>query len=152
MKLRIVLLIMVGAAGVGASFALADGGHGHHGSSQAGTNASCQRAHVSGTVAAPQTLTVTVSKDGKDGLVAPGQVVTVSIGSAGQAVRVNVEGCANGSSLTANQAELHAVMPPPTTTAATTTGDHHGDHHGDGDHGTTTQSTTTATTTTTTGP
>ena len=143
MKLRVLLLMAVGAAGLGASYALADGGHGHNAGLQA---ASCQRAHVSGSVAAPQTLTVTVSKDSKDGLVAPGQVVTVSIGSAGRAVRINVEGCANGSALTANQAELLAVMPPPTTTAmTTTTGKHHGDHHGDGDHRTTQTATTTTT-------
>ena len=151
MKLRVALLMLVGAAGVGASFALADGGHGHHGDLQAGTSASCQPSHVSGTVSSPQTFTVTVTKSGEHGSFAPGQVVTVSVGSAGQAVRVNVEGCANGSSLTAGQAELHAVMPPATTSTATTsTGDHHGDHHGDGDHGTTKSTTTTTTTATTT--
>jgi hypothetical protein len=152
MKLRVALLMLAGAAGVGASFALADGGHVHHGGLQAGTSASCERGHLSGTVSSPQTFTVTVTKSGEHGSFAPGQVVTVSVGSAGQAVRVNVEGCANGSSLTAGQAELHAVMPPATTSTATTsTGDHHGDHHGDGDHhGATTQSTTTTKTTTTT--
>jgi hypothetical protein len=102
--------------------------------------------------AAPQTLTVTVAKADKESPFAPGQVVIVSLGSTGQAVRVTVEGCANGSSLTGKEAELSAVWSPPTTTATTTSGGHHGSgaHHGDGDHGTTTQGTTTTESTTTT--
>jgi hypothetical protein len=106
-KLRILLLAVVGVVGGGASYALADGGH----DGQAGTNASCRRAHVAGTVAAPQTLTVTVAKSGEGSPFTAGQVVTVSVGSAGQIVRVNVEGCVSGSSLTGKEAELHAVSP-----------------------------------------
>jgi hypothetical protein len=132
MKLRILLLVVVGLVGGGASYALADGGH----DGQSGTSPSCQRAHVTGTVVAPQALTVTVTKSGKDSPFAAGQVVTVSVGSAGQTVRVNVEGCVSGSSLTGKEAELHAVSPP-------------GGHDTNGHDGDTTPST--AATTTTTG-
>jgi mucin-2 len=122
---------------------------------------------VYGTVSAPQTLTVTVTKTGDGSPFSTGQVVTVSVGSSGQTVRVEAAGCLSGSSLSARQAELKAVPPPPstttsTTTTTTTTG-HDGDgHHGRGDnhhghkHGkptvptTTTGTTTTGTTTTTT--
>lgn len=134
MKLRILLFAVLAVAGAGASYALADGGH----QEQAGTNASCQRAHVTGLAAAPQTLTVTVARSGKDSPFAAGQVVTVSVGSAGQMVRVNVEGCVSGTSLTGRGAELHAVSP--------STG-----HDTNGHDGDTTESTAGTTTTTATG-
>lgn len=137
MKLRVPLLALTALAGVGASYALADEGHGDH-----GPGSSCQRAHLLGTIA-PQTLTVTVAKSGPDGVFTVGQTVTVSIGSNGQLVRVNVGGCSNGSSLTANEAELHALLPPPPGPGR----DGHG-RQGDGDHPAGTQSTTTTTTTT----
>jgi hypothetical protein len=88
-------------------------------------------------VSAPQTLTVTVTKSGKGSGFAPGQVVTVSIGSTGQMVRVNAEGCGTGSSLTAKEAELHAV--------ATAGGHDPSGRTGESDHQSTTDSTTTTT-------
>ena len=158
MRLRILLLPLLALAGIGASYALANGGKPHHGRFQGTTTTagSCQRTHVSGT-SAPQTFTVTVAKSGEDSSLAPGQVVTVTVGGTGQTVRVNVEGCLSGSTLTAREAELHAfsTAPPPTTSTPTTTtgtttgggyGGHHGRHHGHGyghQPGTTTTTTTT---------
>src|SRR4029077_9783958 len=119
------------------SYALANGGD-HHGRSDTTTTAgSCQRAHVHGTAASPQTFVVTVAKAGHNSSVAPGQVVTVSVGQAGQTVAVNVEGCLTGpSSLAAREAELHAFSTVKTSTTGTTTtgghgddGDDHGHHH-----------------------
>jgi hypothetical protein len=124
MKLKILLLVGMGLAGLGASYALADAGHGRgEGKAKhAATTGACVRTHLHGTVTAPQMLTVTVSKAGKASSLAPNQVVTVSLGSSGQSVRVNVEGCWDGSSLTANQAVLHVMR----------------GMHGDDEHGTTT--------------
>lgn len=147
MKLRILMLVLVGAAGVGASIALADSGkHGRHAdtsttvTTSTGTTGTttttppCQRSHVIGTVASPQTFTVTVTKTGEHSSFAPGQVVTVTVGAAGQTVRVNAEGCATGSTLAAREAEVHAMssMNHGTTTTSTTTTQGHGDgeHHG----------------------
>jgi hypothetical protein len=145
-KLRIVLLVLVGAAGVGASIALAgSGNHGHNSTSTStattgtSTMPSCQRAHVIGTTSAPQTFTVTVTKTGGHSSLAPGQVVTVTVGAAGQTVRVNAEGCATDSSVAAKEVEVHAFRAPPPTTSTTTStstttttqgnGEHH-HHHG----------------------
>jgi hypothetical protein len=152
-KLRILLLVLVGAAGVGASFALADSGkHGLHsdtsttttGTTTTGTtttNPSCQRTHVLGTTSSPQTFTVTVTKSGEHSSLAPGQVVTVTVGAAGQSVRVNAEGCATGSAVAAKQVEVHAVRTASTkttsttTTSTTTTNKDHGDKgHRHGHH------------------
>jgi hypothetical protein len=134
---------VVAACGFGASYALADNGHGHehHGAVTTGTTStttttakgpSCRHMHVRGTVAAPQTLTVTVVHGGGKDAPANGQVVTVTLGSSGQTVNVDVEGCLNGSSLTANQAVLHVEgkhgrdegEKKTTTTTATTTTTH----------------------------
>jgi len=149
-KLRIVLLVLVGAAGVGASFALADSGkHGRHADTSttttgATTTPSCQRSHVLGTASSPQTFTVTVTNAGEHSSFAPNQVVTVTVGAAGQTVRVNAEGCATGSALTAREVEVHAMSTKPTTTSTTasttsttTTTQGHGDdgeHHHHGHH------------------
>ena len=133
MKLRILLLIAVGAAGVGASFALAASGHDRHGATTTGTTTgttgttttpSCQRAHVLGTASAPQTFTVTVTKSGDHGGFAPGQVVTVTVGTSGQTVMVAAAGCANGSTLSARGVGILAarpMMPGHTTSTHTTT-------------------------------
>jgi hypothetical protein len=131
-KLRIIVLLLCGLAGVGASFAFADGGKSH------GPGGWCKHAVVFGTLGAPQSFTVTVSKAGRHSNLQAGQVVTVALGSAGQTVRFLGEGCVGtDGSLTVKEAELHVVS-----------------KRGDGDHGkpTTTASTTTtedATTTTT---
>ena len=86
-----------------------------------------------------------MTKTGGHSSFAPGQVVTVTVGAAGQTVRVNAEGCATASALTAREAEVHAMsMKHVTTTGTTTTsttstttttqghgdGEHHGHHHG----------------------
>jgi hypothetical protein len=145
-KLRILMLVLVGAAGVGASIALADSGkHGRHTDTSTVTTGTtttptCQRSHVIGTAASPQTFMVTVTKSGEHSSFAPGQVVTVTVGAAGQTVRVNAEGCATTSALTAREVEVHAMSTNPVTTTGTTwtsttstatTKDHGGgEHHG----------------------
>jgi hypothetical protein len=149
MKLRILMLVLVGAAGVGASIALADSGrHGSHADTTTGTTTTgttttptCQRSHVIGTASSPQTFTVTVTKTDGHSSFAPGQVVTVTVGAAGQTVRVNAEGCAAASALTAREVEVHAMSTRHDTTTGTTTtsttstttghgdGEHHGHHH-----------------------
>jgi hypothetical protein len=156
MKARILLLPVLAVAGVGASYALANGGEPHHGAFQATTTAgSCQRAHLRGAAASPQTFVVTVTKAGDNNAVAPGQVVTVSVGQAGQTVAVNVEGCLTGpSALAAREAELHGFSTVTTSTTGTTTGGHgdgDGDHHGHQHHGHKPPNGTTTGTTTTTG-
>src|SRR5579864_8712386 len=83
-KLRLLVLPLVGLLGLGASYALADSGHGRHFGRLANADRSCPRAHLVGTIAAPQTLTVTVAKSGGDGSFSAGDVVTVTLGSAGQ--------------------------------------------------------------------
>jgi len=145
-KLRILLLIVVGAAGVGASYALAASANhgGKHDSTvttgTTGTNPSCQWAFVSGTTSSPQTFTVTVANAGKHSSFAPGQVVTVTVGGTGQTVRLNAVGCANGSALAAKGAELHVSRPMTTRTATTgststqTTTTKRGDEGGGGGH------------------
>jgi hypothetical protein len=144
MKLKI-LLFVVFAAGVGASYALADGGK--HKDQNA-----CQNVHLQGTIA-PQTLTVSVDKAGEHSQVAAGSQVAVALGAAGQVVRVNVEACSTGTGaalqFSARSIELRVVKPAIVhTTTGTTTGKHGGDN---GEHhkgGTTTTATTTAATTT----
>ena len=148
MKVKIVCLAAMALAGLAASYALADkGGRPGHDNTPAGGPA-CKHAHVHGTLAAPQSLTVTIVKAGKHNPFAPNQVVTVTLGATGQTVDVNAEGCTNdGSTLTAKQAVLHAhsTLPdPPSGKDA---------KHDHGDHTTTTTDTTTGTgTDTTTNP
>lgn len=177
MKLKVLLVTMLGVAGLGSSLALADGGE-HH--DVRGATTGCTPTHVRGTASAVS-LTVTVQKTNAAGPFAPGQVITVSLGSPGDTIRLEAGGCADGSTLTAREAELHVLHQRSTTTndttATVTTADGHGhdsghghghdDGHGRGhDHGgttgasgvtgttttdsTTTDSTTTDSTTTTT--
>jgi hypothetical protein len=142
MKLRVLLLTVIGLVAGGTSYAFADDGHGNH--HPAGADA-CQKAHLVGTVAAPQILTVTVMNSGADSPFPSGQTVTVTLGSGGQTLRVNVEGCGAGSSLSATEAELHAWSGP--------SGHGAGGGHGGGDHhqSTTQAAVTTQLTTTTHG-
>lgn len=135
MKLKVMLVTLLGFAGLGTSFALADGGH--HSTRDATTpTTDCKRAVVFGT-AAPQNLVVTVAKSNRMSPFAPGQVITVSVGKPGDTVRVFAGGCASGSTLTSRSAIVSAPF--------------NRKGHGDGDHhGTTTSSTTTGSTTTTT--
>jgi hypothetical protein len=84
-KLRIIVLMLCGIAGAGASFAFA-GGTSH------GENGWCKHAVLFGTAAAPQSFTVTVSKASRRSNLTAGQVVTVALGSSGQTVRFVGEG------------------------------------------------------------
>jgi hypothetical protein len=149
MKLKI-LLCVVFAAGIGASYALADGGK-HKDKN------GCQNVHLQGTIA-PQTLTMSVDKAGEHSQIAAGSQVALALGVTGQVVRVNVEACSTGTGaaaqLTVRSLELRVAKPEThtdtnTTTTGTSTGkNHEGD---DGEHhkgGTTTTATTTAATTT----
>jgi hypothetical protein len=100
-KLKVILVTLVATAGFAASYALADNGN-QNGDSH------CHGA-VLGTMAAPQSLTVTVRKSRPGGFTA-GQVVTLSVGSSGQTLRVVAEGCVgtNGT-LTVRGALLHVM-------------------------------------------
>lgn len=103
---RYALVTLVALAGFGASFALADDGHGQNG------NGNCKHGAVLGTVAAPQSFTVTIVKaNGQSGFNA-GQTVTVNIGTQGSQVRLAAEGCVGtDGTLTVHEAELHARNP-----------------------------------------
>jgi hypothetical protein len=138
-KLKIVSLTAMAVAGLASSYALADkgGGSGHDNAPAGGP--ACRHAHVHGTLAAPQTLTVTIVKPGKHDPFAPDQVVTVTLGATGQTVDVNAEGCTtDGATLTTKQAVLHVHPAPPA-------GHDHGHPH-------TTTNADTGTTDTTTSP
>jgi len=122
MKLRLLLVPAVFAAGLGASYALADDGHGKSGDAK---GRGCHEVHVRGTVGA-QTFTVTLARASKGlNLAAGSQVVVTMGGAAGQTVRLNAEACAtttgSAAQLQAKDAELR-VRNAPTTTAPTTTG------------------------------
>jgi hypothetical protein len=119
-KIRILLLMLAGAAGVGSSYALANDGNGHRGHDQTTTTGSCQRDAVFGNAAGPQTFTVTVTHTGRHSSLTPGQVLTVTVGSSGQPLRFAALGCVNGSSVTARSAFLVGGRPPETTTGTTT--------------------------------
>jgi hypothetical protein len=128
-KLRIIVLMLCGVAGVGASFALASSGrHAADGPCRHGTV-------VFGTASAPQTFTVTVSRGWRHSNLTPGQKLNVVLGSTGQTVRFTGVGCVGtDGTLTVREAGFVVVS-------------HHG-RDGDGGQTTTTTTTTTATTTT----
>jgi hypothetical protein len=119
------LLVTVFAAGLGASYALADDGHGKKGEGDQGHGSKCTEVHVRGTIAA-QTLTVTLDSAARKLNLAPGSQVVLQLGAAGQTVRVNAEACSTttGSStqLLVKSAELKAKtsQTASTTTTATT--------------------------------
>jgi hypothetical protein len=125
MKLK-VLLVCLFAAGLGASYALADNGPGKGDKGDNGKAAKCKTVHVQGTVAA-QTLTVTLDKGAKHLSLAAGSQVVLQLGGTGQTVRVKAEACSTTTGTTTTflvkSAELDArnQHPAPTTTAATTT-------------------------------
>jgi hypothetical protein len=133
--MKVLLVTLLGFAGLGTSFALADGGH-HVGrdATTSTTTTQCQRAVVFGT-AAPQSFVVTVQKSNHNSPFAPGQVITVSVGKTGDTVRVFAGGCASGSTLNSRSAMVSGPW-------------NHKGHDGD-HHGTTTGSTTTNLATTT---
>jgi hypothetical protein len=114
------LLVTVFAAGLGASYALADDGHGKKNEA----HGTCTQVHVRGTIA-PQTLTVTLSKGSKKLNLAPGSQVVLQVGATGQTVNVNAEACSTttgtSTQLVAKSAELKAKTPKPATTETVTT-------------------------------
>jgi hypothetical protein len=115
------LLITVFAAGLGASYALADDGHGKKGGGDKG-HGKCTQVHVRGTIAA-QTLTVTLNDAARKLNLAPGSQVVLQLGTAGQTVSVNAEACSvtTGSTtqLVAKLAELKATTPKTSSTTTT---------------------------------
>jgi hypothetical protein len=127
-KLKALFVAAVAVAGFGASYALAGDGHGHDSAASA---KSCRRSGVLGTVAAPQTFTMTVTRAGRRSSLVEGQVVTVAVGTDGQQVRLLTEGCVGtDGTLTVRGAVLQARTPrsndgttTTTTDSGTTTGD-----------------------------
>jgi hypothetical protein len=119
MKLKM-LFIALFAAGLGASYALADDGHGKDKAAKA---PKCTNVHLQGTIAA-QTLTVTLDKGAKHLNLAAGSQVVLQLGTAGQTVRVKAEACSTTSGsttqLVVKSAELLAkgAKTAPTTTTA----------------------------------
>jgi hypothetical protein len=145
MKLKLTILFALFAAGVTASFALAD-----NGGDAKKADGKCQEVHISGTVA-PQTLAVTVDKASSKSLIAAGTQLSLAVGATGQTVKIKAEACATGTGtalvLTVKQVELKPVKVKPAVTGTTSTEKKHDEH---GKKGTTTTATTTAATTTTT--
>ena len=153
MKLKLMVMCALFAAGVFASFALAEGGK----HAKKADNNNCREVHISGTIA-PQTLAVTVDKANEKALIPAGTQLSLAVGATGQTVRLKAEACATGTGsslvLTIKQVELRPANVTTTQTGTTQTGttskkheDEHGDH---GRKGGTTTSTTTAAATTTT--
>jgi hypothetical protein len=122
MKLKLLFVVAVFAAGIGASYALAGNGNG-----KANANGKCQQVHVNGTVA-PQAVTVTLTRDSKRLNLKAGSQVTLQLGAAGQTVRLNAEACSatsgSATQLDVKSAELRAFTPKPaeSTDQSTTTG------------------------------
>jgi TOBE domain len=106
------LLVTVFAAGLGASYALADDGHGKN----AEGHGTCTEVHVRGTIA-PQTLTVTLSNAARKLNLAPGSQVVLQLGTAGQTVSVNAEAC---STTTGSTTQLVAKSAEAKTSSTTT--------------------------------
>jgi len=123
MKLK-VMLITVFVAGLGASFALANDGHGKQGDKG---SSKCSPVHLRGTIA-PQTLTVTADKGSKKLNLAAGSQVVLQLGATGQTVRFEAEACqitvGSATQLQVKSLEIKArkTHTTTTTTAATTTG------------------------------
>jgi len=121
MKLKMISLAAVFAAGITASFALADDGHGNQGDKHGGK---CTEVHVRGTIA-PQTLTVTADKLSKRLNLAAGSAIVLQVGTAGQTVRANAEACLTGTGtsqqLVVKSLEIQARAARTTTTTASTT-------------------------------
>jgi hypothetical protein len=132
-KLRIIVLMLCGVAGVGASFAFAAGGTAH------GRAAPwCRHNVVFGTASAPQTFTVTLARSWRHSNLQTGQPVQVTLGSTGQTVRFTGVGCVGSDgTLTVNEAGFEVVQ--------------HHTRGGDGDGGQTTTTASTGGTTTTNG-
>jgi hypothetical protein len=127
MKLKLLLVVAAGLAGLGASYALAastDKEPGNHD----GNDRNCRPVHLHGTMASPSSFVITVQKGSRD-VFTTGQVVTVTLGGAGQTVIADAESCMTGtgtsSTLTTKHVNIHVKAPPRTTTTTTTTTTHH---------------------------
>jgi hypothetical protein len=121
MKLKLISLAAVFAAGITASFALADDGHGKKDDHQ---GSRCTEVHVHGTIA-PQTLTVTADKLSKRLNLAAGAQVVLQVGAAGQTVQVEAEAClttvGTTQQLVVKNVELRAAKTRTVTTTVGTT-------------------------------
>ncbi|HEY7399190.1 MAG TPA: hypothetical protein VH538_12855 [Gaiellaceae bacterium] len=127
MKLKIMVLMALGVAGAGASFALAanNSSHGH--------KAACRRTVLVGTASVPQSFDVTLSRTWRHTSLKPGQSVHVTMGSSGQTIRFTGVGCVgDDGTVTVSVAGFQVVQhrdrggttttePPTTTTAPSTT-------------------------------
>jgi hypothetical protein len=126
-KLRIIVLMLCGVAGAGASFAFAAGGKPHQ-------DGPCRHAVVFGTVSAPQSLTVNVTRAWFRPKL-QGQQLKVAVGSTGQTIRFSGAGCVGSDgTLTVSGAVLQVMRqngrgdggsnstPTPTTPTTTTAG------------------------------
>ena len=121
MKLKLTILAAVFAAGMTASFALANDGNGK-GGDHGKKDGKCTEVHLRGTIA-PQTLGVTLDRASKKLASAAGTTVQVALGAAGQTVRVDAEACqvVSGGSTVIQVRELHAKVRTPKPAATTTT-------------------------------
>jgi hypothetical protein len=123
MKLK-VMLVTLFAAGLGASFALADNGHGNGKGEDHHAKSGCTEVHLRGTVSG-QSLTLVVDKASTKANIAAGASVALQLGAAGQTTRVEVEACATTvgtvTSLQVKSLELKTKTAKSTTTTGTTT-------------------------------
>jgi hypothetical protein len=111
MKLKALFLVAVGAAGMGASYAVAASTKGPHDAGPA-----CRPIHVHGTMASPSTFVITVQKAGPKNVVTTGQVLTLTVGGGtGQTVVADAESCTTGTGTSAIWTTRHVnvhVSPP----------------------------------------
>jgi hypothetical protein len=130
-KLKIMVLVVLGVAGAAASFALGANGSSH------GHKAACRRTVLVGTASVPQSFTVTLSRTWRHTSLKPGQSVHVTMGSSGQTIRFTGVGCVgDDGTVTVDVAGFQVVqqrgnrgggttttttVPAPTTPAPTTT-------------------------------
>jgi hypothetical protein len=124
MKIKLIALAAVFAAGATASLAFAHGGPGK--AEDHGKGNRCKVVHVRGTIPA-QTLNVTVERTAKRLNVAAGTTLQLQLGAAGQTVRVDALACqvVSGTStvlqVKALGASVRTPKEPKTTTTTTTT-------------------------------
>ena len=128
MRFKLLVVVAVFAAGLGASYALADNGDGN---SQGGDH-NCREVHLSGTVG-PQSYTVTLTRDSTRLNLNAGATVVVTVGGTGQTVHFSGEGCSTTTGTTTtttfNGAEIHAFTPRTHTTSTGTSTTRDGDDH-----------------------
>lgn len=131
MKLKIMVMMALGVAGAGASFALGADGSSH------GHKPACHRTVLVGTASVPQSFDVTLTRTWRHTSLKPGQSVHVTMGSSGQSIRFTGVGCVgDDGTVTVDVAGFQVVQhhdhrggsttttgstPAPTTPATTTT-------------------------------